>query len=175
LGVLSIFEKMEKPTWHVPNSIREARALEGVNLPHSVEPGPENPLGEYAMRLSMRNYLIHGTNDPSGVGRRSSSGCIRLYPEDIEHLFNLVSVGTPVRIINQPYKVGWRKNKVYIEAHQPIPEHASPDDLNMALNTLKEIEQLHTVYIDWKKVTELAQERSGIPEIVGMPMGPISF
>lgn len=175
LGVLSIIEKMAKPTWHVPNSIREARALEGVDLPHSVEPGPENPLGEYAMRLSMRSYLIHGTNDPSGVGRRSSSGCIRLYPEDIEHLFNLVSVGTPVRIINQPYKLGWRKNKLYIEVHQPLPEHASPDDLNTTLNTIKEIAQLRSAQIDWKKVKDLAQERSGIPEIIGLPLDPISF
>jgi L,D-transpeptidase ErfK/SrfK len=168
LGVLTIVEKMAKPTWHVPDSIREARALEGVDLPHSVAPGPENPLGNYAMRLSMRTYLIHGTNDPSGVGRRSSSGCIRLYPEDIEYIFNRVSPGTPVRIINQPYKLGWRKNKLYIEAHQPLAEHASPDDLTLALNTIKEIAQLHPIHVDWNKVTELAEERSGIPEIVGV-------
>lgn len=170
LGVLSIVEKMAKPTWHVPASIREARALEGVDLPHSVGPGPENPLGEYAMRLSMRTYLIHGTNDPTGVGRRSSSGCIRLYPEDIEHLFNLVSPGTPVRIINQPYKLGWRKNKLYIEAHQPLPEHASPDDLNVALNSIREMAQLHPIHVDWKRVTEFTQERSGIPQIVGVSL-----
>lgn len=170
LGVLSIVEKMAKPTWHVPDSIREARALEGVDLPHSVAPGPENPLGEYAMRLSMRTYLIHGTNDPSGVGRRSSSGCIRLYPEDIEHLFNSVSTGTPVRIINQPYKLGWRKNKLYIEVHQPLPEHASPDDLNVALNSIKEMAQLHPIHIDWKRVTEFTEERSGIPQIVGVSL-----
>ena len=178
LGVLTIVEKRTKPTWYVPDSIREARALEGVDLPHFVAPGPENPLGDYALRLSKRTYLIHGTNDPSGVGQRSSSGCIRLYPEDIEHIFNLVSPGTPVRIINQPYKLGWRKNKLYIEAHQPLPEHASPDDLNIALNAIREMAQLHPIHVDWKKVTELAQERSGIPEIVGVSLTdaePLSF
>ena len=170
LGVLSIVEKMAKPTWHVPSSIREARALEGVYLPLSVEPGPENPLGEYAMRLSMRTYLIHGTNDPSGVGRRSSSGCIRLYPEDIESLFNLVSPGTPVRIINQPYKLGWRNNKLYIEAHQPLPEHASTDDLNGTLNSIRKMAQLHPIRVDWKRVSDFTEERSGIPQIVGVSL-----
>lgn len=166
LGALSIIEKRTKPTWHVPDSIRDARALDGVDLPSSVEPGPENPLGDYAMRLSKPNYLIHGTNDPSGVGRRSSSGCIRLYPEDIAYLFNQVETGTPVRIINQPYKLGWVNNKLYLEAHQPLPEHASPDDINTIIHELKTIESSRFVNVDFEKTTELTEERSGIPEVV---------
>ena len=60
-------------------------------MPARVEPGPDNPLGEYALYLGWPGYLIHGTNDPRGVGRHSSRGCIRLYPDHIAELFGACS------------------------------------------------------------------------------------
>ena len=83
-----------------------------------------NPLGAYAMRLSQPEYIIHGTNKPYGVGMRVSHGCIRLYPEDIETLFPQVRLQTPVRIINQPYKVGRHGDQLYLEAHPYLEEDA---------------------------------------------------
>ena len=87
-----------KPTW-VPG---ESARRDDPKLPRAIEPGPDNPLGEYALYLGWPTYLIHGTNDPRGVGRHSSRGCIRLYPEHIAELYSLVSVGTRVRVVDEP-------------------------------------------------------------------------
>lgn len=113
-GYYTVIQKLEDPPWMVPESIRE----EDPTLPAVVPPGPENPLGRLALRLSDPAYLIHGTNRPLGIGRRVSHGCIRMYPGDIAGLFKAVAPGTPVRIVYQPVKVGQRDGSVYVEAHR---------------------------------------------------------
>ena len=107
LGLTRVVAKAQNPTWYPPESVRAEHAADGDPLPRIVPPGPKNPLGKYAMRLGIPGYLIHSTNRPAGVGMRVTHGCIRMFPEDIGFLFNLVAVNTPVRIINQPVKVGW--------------------------------------------------------------------
>lgn len=89
-----------------------------------VPPGSDNPLGEHALILDIPGYLLHGTNRPAGVGMRVSSGCVRLYPEDIAALFPTVSRGTPVRLINQPVKNAWQGDVLYAEVH---PLHSATD------------------------------------------------
>lgn len=120
LGTGTIVQKTKDPYWRPPKSIRAWFDEHNKYLPEVVPPGPENPLGKYAMRLSIPGYLIHGTNMPGGIGIRSSSGCIRMHPEDIESLFYKVSIGDPVRIVNKPYKVGRYNGNLYIEAHEPL-------------------------------------------------------
>lgn len=112
-GQFAVIEKTIRPSWHVPESIREEKPY----LPAVVPPGPENPLGSHAMRLSLPSILIHGTNKPWGVGRRVSHGCIRLYPEDIPLLFNSVPKGVRVTILRQPIKAGLEGERVYLEVH----------------------------------------------------------
>jgi len=121
-GEAKVTEKVKDPIWYVPSSIRKEHAERGDPLPSVVPPGPDNPLGAYALTLSLPSYLIHGTNKPAGVGMRSSHGCIRLYPEDIEALFSRVPRGTPVRIVNQPVLAGWRDGQLYLEVHPPLAE-----------------------------------------------------
>ncbi len=120
LGSGKVIEKTKDPYWRPPPSIRAWYDERDYYLPEVVPPGPQNPLGKYAMRLSIPGYLIHGTNTPNGIGVRSSSGCIRMHPEDIESLFYKVSMGDPVRIIHQTYKVGRYNNKIYAEVHEPL-------------------------------------------------------
>lgn len=120
LGKGKIIEKTKNPHWHPPDSIRAWYDEHEMYLPEVVPPGPKNPLGKYALRLSIPGYLIHGTNMDGGIGLRSSSGCIRMHPEDIESLFYKVSIGDPVRIVNKPYKIGRYGNRVYAEAHVPL-------------------------------------------------------
>ena len=117
LGKTSIIQKRKDPTWTPPASIHAEYIAKGDPLPKVVPAGPDNPLGAYAMRLGMPGYLLHGTNRPFGVGMRVSHGCIRLFPEDIEHLFGIVAVGTPVEILYKPYKAALHKGKLYLEAH----------------------------------------------------------
>ena len=105
-----IANKRERPIWYPPKSVREEHERKGDPLPEFVPPGPDNPLGEYAMRLAIPSgaYLIHGTNRPAGVGMQVTSGCIRLFPEDIAELYGFVPVGTEVEnLVNQTNKVGW--------------------------------------------------------------------
>ncbi|UCH81388.1 MAG: L,D-transpeptidase family protein [Nitrospiraceae bacterium] len=112
-GDFSITLKMKDPIWKVPETSRR----ENPELPLYVLPGPDNPLGEYWLQLSVDTYGIHGTNRPYGIGRRVSQGCIRLYPEDIKDLYNYVTPGTPVKIISEPVKVGIHNDQIYIEVH----------------------------------------------------------
>jgi L,D-transpeptidase ErfK/SrfK len=170
LGVWSIIERTPLPTWHAPESIREARAKEGVYIPKEVPPGPDNPLGDYAMRLSNHTYLIHGTNDPSGVGRRSSAGCIRMYPEDIKKLFEMTHNGSPVRIINYPYKAGWKDNELYLETHLPlngILGELNPDHRDAELVLKRAISNKGAAYVNWSKAKAVAKEQQAIPQAVG--------
>lgn len=170
LCVTHIVSKKEKPTWIVPKSIQADRAAQGVTLPDKVLPGPENPLGDYAMRLGLQTYLIHGTNDPVGVGRRSSAGCVRMFPEDIETLFKHVKVGTPVRIINEPYKIGWNNNKLYLEAHLPLQEQKakSDDDLTALASQILEATHHKKDIIDWPKVDDVSECHPGFPECIAI-------
>jgi L,D-transpeptidase ErfK/SrfK len=122
IGTTKVVAKKKDPVWTVPASIRREHAAEGNPLPARVGPGPDNPLGAYAMRLGFPSYLIHGTNKPDGIGMRVSHGCVQLFPEDIESLFGQVAVGTPVRIINEPQLLGWRGDNLYLEVHPALAD-----------------------------------------------------
>jgi L,D-transpeptidase ErfK/SrfK len=170
LGMMSVIEHIPLPTWHPPETIREARAKEGVFIPKVVPPGPDNPLGEYALRLSNVTYLVHGTNDPSGVGRRSSAGCIRMYPEDIKKVFEMTHNGTPVRVINYPYKAGWKDGKLYLETHLPLGGALGEidEDHKSYENVVKvAIAQRGAAYVNWSKAKAIAREEQGMPQEIG--------
>lgn len=169
-GILTIIQKRANPSWTVPKSIKAARASEGIDLPDVMPPGPDNPLGKFMMRLSNYTYLIHGTNDPTGVGQRSSSGCIRLYPEDIETLFRTTPTGTQVHIINMPYKAGWRSGQLYLEAHLPLPEQqrilqGSLEPAQQVINAALRRNN-GRANVDWGKATHVARDETGVPEII---------
>lgn len=165
LGQTTIVAKTANPTWMVPESIRREHAAKGDPLPQAVPPGPDNPLGQYALQLGFKRYLIHGTNKPYGVGMQVSHGCVRLYPEDIEVLFKKKPVGMPVRIIHQPYLTAWGRNTLYLEAHAPLEKWAGqkPRLKEKLINDLKQISAKRNVAIDWKKVDRVLQRADGIP------------
>lgn len=121
--ITTISQKRPNPTWTPPASIRKEYLAKGIELPAVVPAGPENPLGEYALRLAhgAGDYLIHGTNKDFGIGLRVSSGCIRMDPKDIDWLFPKVTLGEQVRVINEPIKVSLEPDRsVFIEAHEPL-------------------------------------------------------
>lgn len=122
VGDTTVVSKARDPHWYPPPSVREEHAAMGDPLPAIVPPGPDNPLGTRVLKLDMPGYLIHGTNQPYGVGMRVSHGCVRLYPENIEVLYELVSIGEPVTIVNEPYLAGWRGDELYFEGHAPLED-----------------------------------------------------
>ncbi len=124
-GKFRVQSKQVKPTWYIPESIRREHIAERGDGRRSIPGGaPDNPLGDYRLQLSRRIYGIHGTDIPWGIGMEATHGCIRLYPEDIERLFPLVAVGTPVEFTYQPVKVGERGGTIYVEAHRDIYRYA---------------------------------------------------
>ncbi len=165
LGKTSIIGKKKDPTWTPPESIKKEHAAFGDILPNVVPAGPDNPLGRYAMRLGVPGYLIHGTNKPYGVGMRVSHGCVRMYPEDIDRLFPEVRVGTPVYIVNQPIKVGWLDNTLYIEVYPPL-EGENPGYqalLETALDLIEKANDNRIPVLDGAALRMALEEQTGIP------------
>lgn len=122
LGTTEVISKAVNPSWWVPLSVRQEHEALGDPLPSVVPPGPDNPLGSRVLKLAMPGYLIHGTNQPYGVGMRVSHGCVRLYPENIEFLYELVEIGEPVSIINEPYLLSRSGGEWYFESHAPLED-----------------------------------------------------
>lgn len=169
LGKARITQKVKDPTWTPPESIRKEHAEMGDPLPRVVPAGPDNPLGAYAMRLSMPSYLLHGTNKPYGVGLRVSHGCIRLYPEDIEHLFGITPSNTAVEIIYQPHKAGQRNGQLYLEAHRPHKDVEEHDGNNMTpmVKAVLSVQDKLLSDTQWPFAEFIVREQHGIVKPLG--------
>ncbi len=133
LGDTTVISKARNPHWWVPASVRREHAEMGDPLPSVVPPGPDNPLGHRVLKLEMPGYLIHGTNAPYGVGMRVSHGCVRLYPENIELLYEFVEIGEQVTIVNEPYLFGRADGTLFFEAHEPLEDDTVPADERLAM------------------------------------------
>ncbi|NTV50264.1 MAG: L,D-transpeptidase family protein [Geobacteraceae bacterium] len=161
-GQMRVDRKVTRPTWYVPASIAKDHLKKGDPLPAAVLPGPQNPLGEYALYLSAPSYLIHGTNKPASVGLRASNGCIRLYPESVKKLYENTPVKTPVSIVNQPYLLGQSDGVVYMEVHAST-EKSDAAEFDKVYAKLKAIEKESGRTLDWSKVKNVLAEARGIP------------
>ncbi|MBT8098443.1 MAG: L,D-transpeptidase family protein [Gammaproteobacteria bacterium] len=161
LGMTKVVSKAKDPTWWVPISVRREHAELGDPLPSVVPPGPDNPLGHRVLKLGMPGYLIHGTNQPAGVGMRVSHGCVRLYPENIEFLYELVDIGEPVRIVNEPYLFGRINNEWFFESHAPLADDTidPTDRLDAMLEARKE--EFSAAAMD--HVRTIASSKRGMP------------
>ena len=167
--------KQRQPTWYPPASIRDEAMASGRFLPDAVPPGPENPLGLFSVRLALPGYLIHGTNRPAGVGMRVSHGCIRLYPGDIQRFFKRVSVGTPVNIIDQPYKLGWLADELWLEAHPVAYQSSKQSEAEQELRyALQQFQIDQGVLVDWARVDDVLLQLDGVPVRVGWRSSPDS-
>jgi L,D-transpeptidase ErfK/SrfK len=163
LGTYAISEKKKDPTWTPPASVRASHAAYGDILPAVVAAGPDNPLGQFAMRLNNTSYLIHGTNKPWGMGLPVSSGCIRMQPEGVAELFGKVTTGTQVLIVDQPYKLGWLGDDLYLEVHIDKEEkRRSPQSV-----IPKSVANAPGLEIDWLSVERAVSENTGLPQLVG--------
>lgn len=176
-GSTKVVSRVKDPVWTPPLSVRREHAADGDILPDQVPPGPDNPLGRHMMRLGWPGYLIHGTNKPPGVGMRSSHGCIRLYPEDIEALYDSTPVGTRVTVVNQPYLLGWRGEQLLIQAYaaheddkrdwSDVPKALRKNAVKPRVARWKRVAE-HSGSIDWEAVREAAV----LPRGIALPVGP---
>jgi len=181
MGLTKVVAKDVDPPWRPPASIKAEHAAEGDILPDVVPGGPDNPLGRFAMRLGVPGYLIHGTNKPYGIGMRVTHGCVRMYPEDIERLFGMVPVGTPVRLIDQPVKVGRLNGALLLEAHEPLEEDNIP--IKVTVEQARQAVMAKTgpemAGVDPAALDAAIEQLSGIPVSIGAlpgsaPAGPVA-
>lgn len=166
-GTTQIRAKVPKPTWYPTERMRR----EDPSLPAAVPAGPDNPLGDYALDLGWSAYLIHGTNKKWGIGRRISSGCIRLYPAHIEDLFNRVGTGTKVTVVDQPIKFAWADGHLYVEAHTTQTQAEALEQTgrfrpDADLNLTKQVRAVlgdRRVAIDLQRLKDAVAQRRGLP------------
>jgi L,D-transpeptidase ErfK/SrfK len=172
IGLTQVTQRLKHPAWYPPAGVRKEHLAEGDPLPRYVPPGPDNPLGQYALRLAAGGgtYLIHGTNNPVAVGMPVTHGCVRLYPDDIEALFPLVPVGTAVHIINEPIKVAWADGQLLLEAHPPINDDG--DSVEPNVDAFAQLLQTavgdSTVAINWDYAREVLAKSDGQLATVGL-------
>lgn len=169
LGKTSIINKQIDPEWRPPQSLKDEAIAEGNDpLPDVVKAGPDNPLGRYAMRLGIPGYLIHSTNKPYGVGMRVTHGCLRMYPEDIEKLFDDIPVGTPVLLINEPIKLGWFAGTLFVELHPPLEEDAEiyANYMERVLDAIAEFTAGYDISLSGRALWQAIEEQNGIPVAV---------
>jgi L,D-transpeptidase ErfK/SrfK len=164
-----VTDKEKDPKWRVPDSILAEAQQNRRVLPEVMEAGENNPLGAYAIRLNLPGYLIHGTNHIPGVGKRISHGCMRMYPIDIQQLFQLVKLGTQVRIIHEPIKAGRDEQGVWLEVHPQLPEHEvsaekSFENVMQSLTKVMTPEELQK--IDQSQVRTIWREARGVPVLI---------
>ncbi|MBL4589707.1 MAG: L,D-transpeptidase family protein [Alphaproteobacteria bacterium] len=170
-GKTKIVRKTEGPTWRPTARMRE----EDPKLPAVVKAGPDNPLGDYALYLGWPQYAIHGTNKPYGIGRRVSSGCIRMYPEGIERLYSRVPVGTVVNVVDQPIKTAWVDDKLYLEAHTSQKDSLTMEkdgklpDYEVSekdISNIMEVAGKDAKEINWDAIHETLRKRHGYPVVI---------
>jgi len=177
-GVTKIVRRQKDPTWTVPVSVLKEHRENGEELDRVIGPGPDNPLGRHAFYLQWPSYLIHGTNKPAGVGLRSSHGCIRLYPEDIAQLFDMVPIGTQVRVVNQPFVFGWSDNNLYMQPLDVLEDDTrdwkkAPRKLlskSLAASLQKDL-KAHNEEVDWDVVSAVSKSPRGVPVPISTATG----
>jgi len=170
LGTTRVIQKVKDPTWTPPESIKIEHARDGDFLPDVMPAGPMNPLGRFALKLGVSGYLIHGTgiDKAYGIGMRVTHGCIRMYPEDIEKLFGQVEVGTSVTLVNQPVKMGWSGETLYVEVHQPLDEDVMTyaQLLDHAMNLFTQKTAGKSVTLDGAALRAALERPSGVPIVI---------
>lgn len=170
VGTTHVVAKVKDPSWRPTEHVRQEAAKIGYLLPEVWPPGPDNPLGAYALRLGWPSFLIHGTNTPDGVGKRSSAGCIRMFPEDIDMLFHRVRVGSSVTVVNNPIKVGWQGGQLFVEAHKPLEElggYQQSDTIEL-VNVVHEATKNSPVKVQWSRAYEALKLKNGLPTVIGV-------
>lgn len=169
LGLTKVVRKVINPTWYVPKSIYQEHLRNGDPIKQVVPPGPDNPLGQFALQLEKPGYLIHGTNKPFGIGMQVTHGCIRLSPEDIAELYQKIPVGTPVRVVNQPFKIGLRQGHVFLEVHH-YDEHSEPMPPQDFTPLVASLIKTFKTPVDEKilqRAIGIAEQYHGIPMFLG--------
>jgi len=164
-GKFRIGAKRKNPDWNVPESIR----AEKPELPAVVRAGPDNPLGSRWMTIGNTSYGIHGTNVRWSIGRTATHGCVRLYEDEIQKLYDRTPTGTPIEIVYQTVKWGAIGDTIYVEVHPDLYDR-HPKPITEAIRVPMELALLPK--IDIGELWSALKEERGVPVPVGRLGGP---
>jgi L,D-transpeptidase ErfK/SrfK len=172
VGEFTITGKRKNPTWHVPESMQWKMMMEGKPVKTIVPPGPDNPLGRYAIDTSIPKVVIHETIWPTTVYQFRSHGCIRILPENIEKFFKEVEINTPGEIIYNPVKIAVSdEGKVFLEVHRDI--YGKIKDIRNEAKRLIDIAGVSDK-VNWQKIENILKEKSGIAEDITRHKGTLA-
>jgi lipoprotein-anchoring transpeptidase ErfK/SrfK len=166
VGKFKITGKVKDPTWTVPPSIQTEMEEKGKDVITSVPPGPENPLGKYAIKTSIPGILIHSTTKPASIYSFSSHGCIRLSPDQMEGFFPQIKVNTRGEIIYKPVKLAVTDDgRVYLEVHHDVYNK----NANLVAEARQLVEKLKlSEFVDWDKFKSVVKQKRGIAEDISL-------
>lgn len=156
IGEFTVLNKVKDPAWYMPPEISEREKIKKEIIP----PGPNNPLGDRWLGTSAKHTGIHGTNQPMSIGKPLSHGCVRLYPEDIQKVFEAVSVGSPGEFLYDPVKVAVTDREIIVEAHPDI-YGLIPDMEKLAREKIEKLNLLEK--IDFEKLQRTIKDSRGVP------------
>jgi L,D-transpeptidase ErfK/SrfK len=165
-----IVYKQRSPTlWLTKQTIDDTLRDYHIKLPPTIPPGPENPLGHFALHMAVKGYLIHGNNDPSSVGKFISGGCIRMKNSDVETIYWLVAPLATVHIVHQPYMAGWSNGNLYLKAQRPKDNNGIESEQNEISykNAIARVVKNRSVKVDWVAAGQTAKQQTGIPQVIG--------
>lgn len=166
-GKFHVVGKRKDPTWYVPESIRIENATKGKEVDEIIPPGPNNPLGRYAIETSIPSMLIHATIRPGSVYRYTSHGCIRMLPEHMEQFYPMVSTKTKGEIIYEPVKLAVTdEGTVYLEVRTDVyKKYKSIREYVVRVIEDRGISDR----VDWQKIDKLIRDESGAAVDVTLP------
>jgi len=166
VGKFKITAKMKNPTWTVPSSIRTEMGEHGKEVIATFPPGPENPLGKYAIRTSIPGILIHSTTKPSSIYSFSSHGCIRLSPNQMKAFFPQIKVNTNGEIIYKPVKLAVTESgRVFLEVHRDA--YNKGDSLAAEARQMVEKQKLSNL-VNWEKFKSVVKQKNGVAEDISL-------
>jgi L,D-transpeptidase ErfK/SrfK len=163
-GSFRITGKEKDPAWFVPRSLQWKMEQEDKEVLVVVPPGPDNPLGRYALKTSLPGILIHETIWPGSIYRFRSHGCIRVAPEHMESFYQKVPRDTEGEIIYMPIKAAVTdEGRIYLEVHRDIYRKVKNPEVEVRslFERLKVSER-----VNWRKVEAVVKDRSGVAEDV---------
>ena len=171
-----VMAHIPNPAWYPPASVRAEYKKEGRKLAGVVPPGPDNPLGQYAMSLGISGYLIHGTSHPFAIGMQVTHGCIRLHPKDIKQLFHEVPNKTEVTIVYQPLKAGWKNGVLYLEAHPRLDADTDKITIDQQMKSVVDDATASSpkFWVNWNRARQIAEDPDGIPHAIGRRIAPVA-
>ena len=172
-GETKVAHRRRHPSWRPSIKLRAVRP----DLPALVPPGQRNPLGKYALDLTIKGALIHGSPRPFTDHSELAPGCILLYPDHMAALYGASRKGTTVTIIDQPIKFGWAEGELYLEVHLSLEHGKSINTLrrrsrNRAPKLLARLEDVAGVdadRIDRALVRATVRAGTGVPVKITRP------